>query len=314
MARLGVNALYGEKAMTDQEYLERVLKGQDLTDDSAEMRELREHRQAVERHLRESSGSAPGSRYVGSKAKGTLNKESFDLDMTCYFPRDDESAGQTLQEVYESVERALQKSYRTRRKGCAIRILDAQDERDFHVDVVPGRFVEGADGDVFLYPSSADKERLKTNLDKHIEHVKSSGVVAAIRLLKLWKARRGTDVKTFALELLTIDQLERKKDSSLPEQLKHVWTQFRDRMRDLQVQDPANREGNDLTDLLDSAVRQQLEDQARATLDTIKRSGWEAVFSKIDDEDDGDKGRARVDALRRVAAASPVPAKPWCDC
>ncbi len=298
--------------MTDQQYLERVLRDQDLSDDSVEMEDLREHRKQVEQLLRDSFGSAPTIRYGGSKAKGTLNKESYDLDMTCYFPRDDESAGETVEEIYETVERALQTQYRTRRKGCAIRLLDAEDDTDFHIDVVPGRFVDGDDGDVFLHPSSSDKERLKTNLEKHIDHVKNSGVVDAIRLMKLWKVRRQIAVKTFPLELLTIDQLDEKKAESLPDQLTHVWTQFRDRMDELQIEDPANPEGNDLSELLGSAVRQQLKDQARTTLETIKRSGWEAVFGKVDDSDDG-KERARMDALRRVAAASPVPAKPWCD-
>jgi tRNA nucleotidyltransferase (CCA-adding enzyme) len=236
--------------MTDQEYLERVLELQDLPDDSPEMKELRKHRKDIEDLLRGAFGSAPTIRYGGSKAKGTLNKESYDLDMTCYFPRDDESAGKTVQEIYESVERALKTKYQTRRKGCAIRLLDAEDNTDFHIDVVPGRFVDGDDGDVFLYPSSSDKERLKTNLEKHIAHVKDSGVVDAIRLMKLWKARRGIDVRTFPLELLTIDQLEKKKDKSLPDQLTHVWTQFRDHMDELQIKDPANPEGNDLSDLL----------------------------------------------------------------
>jgi len=299
--------------MTAQEYLQRTLKDQDLADESAEMKDLRKHRQAVEKLLREAFGSAPAIRYGGSKAKGTMIKESYDLDLTCYFPHDDDSAGETIKEIYERVESTLQKSYSTRRKGCAIRILDAERKTDFHIDVVPVRFVEGDDGDVFLYPSSTDKERLKTNLQTHIDHVKESVVVDAIRLMKLWKVRRGIEIKTFALELVTIAKLERKKDKPLPEQLTHIWTVFRDSIADLQVEDPANPDGNDLSGLLTSGIRQELEDQARATLDTIKNSGWEAVFGEVGDDNDGDKGRAHTDALRRVAAASPVPAKPWCD-
>jgi hypothetical protein len=45
--------------------------------------------------------------------------------------------------------------------------------------------------------------------------VKDSGVVPAIRLLKLWKVRRGLQVKQFVFELLVIKVLEKKKNASL---------------------------------------------------------------------------------------------------
>ena len=79
-------------------------------------------------------------------------KESYDLDLTCYFPhQDDASQGNSLRDIYEEVEGVLASKYLTQRKASAIRLLDAQSGADFHVDVVPGRFVEGKDGDVFLY-------------------------------------------------------------------------------------------------------------------------------------------------------------------
>ncbi|MDZ4865208.1 MAG: hypothetical protein SGJ01_17445, partial [Gemmatimonadota bacterium] len=67
--------------MTDQEYLEGVLKEQSLSDDSPEMNELRRRRSEVEEHLRAEFGSAPRIRYGGSKAKGTMIKEAYDLDL-----------------------------------------------------------------------------------------------------------------------------------------------------------------------------------------------------------------------------------------
>jgi hypothetical protein len=36
-----------------------------------------------------------------------------------------------------------------------------------------------------------DKKRLKTNLDVHLDHVRDSGVIDAIRLAKLWGVRNG---------------------------------------------------------------------------------------------------------------------------
>lgn len=299
--------------MTDQEYLLGVLKQQDLADDSPEMKELRRRRDEVENLLRDEFGSAPRIRYGGSKAKGTLNKEAYDLDMACYFRRDDTSAGSTLKEIFESVEKALQRKYRTQRKGSAIRLLDTLDLCDSHIDAVPGRFVDREEGDVILYSTSGDRERLKTNLDTHIEHVRNSGVIEAIRLMKLWKTRRGVVVKTFAIELLTIDLLEGKSGQTLSRQLRHLWTQLRDNIDNITIMDPANPEGNDLSDLLSPDIRRKLQSESRETLRTVEDDGWEAVFGPTD-SNNGDEGEEprRVEALTRIALSSPVPAKPWC--
>ena len=294
--------------MTDQEYLLGILKLQELEDDSPEMKELRRQRDKVEALLRENFDS-PRIRYGGSKAKGTLNKESYDLDLTCYFPRDDNSAGSTLKEIFEAVESALQGKYAVRRKGSAVRLLDALDSGDSHVDVVPGRFVDGDDGDVFLYSSSGEKERLKTNLDVHIEHVRESGVVDAIRLMKLWKERRGIPVKTFAIELLTIDLLQGRTAHGLPEQLRHVFAQVRDNADSITIKDPANPEGNDLSELLDAGVRSRLRQECRDTLVTLETVGWAGVFASAEPRPDRERAAG---VLTKVALSSPVPAKPWC--
>lgn len=294
--------------MNDQDYLRKVLEDQTLANDSAELKDLEQHRKDVGRLLKEKFGSGPALREGGSKAKGTMIKEAYDLDLPYYFAHEDESGGETIKEIYENVEKALQDEYRTDRKGVAVRLLDAEKHADFHVDVIPGRFIDGKEGDAFLYPSSSDKERLQTNLATHVEHVRESGVVDAIRLLKLWKARRKISAKTFPLELLAVDLLDGKKSLTLPNQLTHVWTEFRDNMESLAIADPANT-NNDLSDMLNEGVRRELSDQARDTLKTIDENGWEAVFGKVESHD-GEKA-AKIEALRRIVTSSPAPAKPW---
>jgi hypothetical protein len=292
--------------MSTEDYLERVLAQQTLAEDSAELKELRRHREDVEALLRKRFDSAPRIRYGGSKAKGTMNKESYDLDVTCYFPHDDESAGTTLAEIYDTVEEALRSQYWTDRKGSAIRLRSRDDYRaDFHVDVVPGRFVDGDDGDVHLHRTTGEKQFLKTNLDVHVSYVKDSGLVKAIRLLKLWASRNNVGIKTFALELLTIDLLKGRKSRALADQLEHVLKEFRDNPDDLAIEDPANPHGNDLSELLGDAVRTELQVTARRTLEQVDRDGWEAVFGVVDDKADD------VAALKRMAAAATVRPKPY---
>jgi hypothetical protein len=172
---------------------------------------------------------------------------------------------------------------------------------------VPGRYVEGDDGDVHLYRTSGEKRYLKTNPDVHIAHVKTSGVVPAIRLLKLWGARNATGIKTFALELLAIDLLQGRKSCTLPDQLEHVLTEFRDNAENLLIEDPANPHGNDLSELLSAMVRSNLAGFARITLERVDREGWQGVFGPVEVPDKA----ADVSALKRMAAAATVRPKPY---
>ena len=296
--------------MTDNEYLAKKLEEQTLAESSAELKDLNSRGEAVkgllEKHF---ADSKPTIKYGGSKAKGTMIKESYDLDIICYFPRDDEEAGGTLKEIYEETEKALQADYRVERKPSALRLRDkagAMPGLDFHVDVVPGRYIDGKTGDVFIYQHAADKDRLETNLEKHIGHVKDSGVVDAIRLAKLWRYLNGIGIKTFALELLVIDLLAKEKSTSLTSQLTEVWTKFRDDSDSLGITDPAN-EGNDLSELLNAGVRLQLATVAKKTLSVVTTAGWESVFGKLE-SGDGKEAKAKLSAA--VTAVS-APTKPW---
>jgi len=296
--------------MNTNEYLQSVLGSQDLPDDSDELKELQSHRQDVEALLRKQfADSSPTIRYGGSRAKGTLIREYYDLDIICYFPHDDTAAGETLEDIYNNVEKALSTAYYVERKTSSLRLKsrDLQSyAKDFHIDVVPGRFTDDKKTDAFIYQNAGDKKRLKTNVNVHIEHVKESGVLDAIRLLKLWKVRRGLRVKQFAFELLIIDLLAKKKNSPLSDQLEHVWTELRDRSEAPAVADPANPTGNDLTSFL-KAEWASLSATAGSTLATIQSSGWEAVFGKVEEK----TSAQRVAVLRSAAAAVTAPTRPW---
>ena len=300
--------------MSDQAYLEAILRDQTLANDSPEMQLLRNHREEVEAHLRsEFAGANPTIRYGGSKAKGTMIRESYDLDIPCYFPRDDADAGSTLREIYENAAKALGKKYWVQPKGSALRLLGLESRVDFHIDVVPGRFVDGESGDVFLYRSTGEKQRLKTNLDTHIAHVRESGVVPAIRLMKLWSTRCAIGMKTFALELLVVKLLEGSRDS-LPDQLRFLWTEFTHRSETLSVEDPANPQGNDLSDLLGPSVRTILSSASDATLRMISANGWESVFGpvqKVSGDGPDQAAAAKLASLRTIAANIPVPTRPY---
>lgn len=294
--------------MTDNEYLYEVLQAQTLDKDGPEMQALHERRAEVEALLLDEFGDcSPVIRYGGSKAKGTMIRESYDLDIICYFPHDETGAGATLEEIFNSTKDVLGKKFAIEPKTSAIRLKDQNGLVDLRVDVVPGRFVEGEDGDVYLYQASGEKGRLKTNLDVHIAHVKDSSVTQAIRLSKLWRTRNGLHVKSFALELMVIELLNRKKSAPLAGQLDHVLRELRDNIGTVTIEDPANPTGNDLSGLLNETVRADLSYVARMTLDRVEASGWQSVFGPVEK-----MGQAeRREGLRRAAAAVTIPTKPW---
>jgi hypothetical protein len=294
----------------DNDYLYEVLNSQNLDPDGPEMKALRKEREKVEGILREKFGPSPTIKYGGSKAKGTMNTESYDLDMIEYFPHEDTSAGETLEDIYNNTRDALSEEYLVEPKGSALRLTDKSPDtrgRYTHIDVVPGRYIDGDDGDVFLYRSTGEKKRLKTNLDIHIAHVRDSGVIEAIRLEKLWRVRNYIPIKNFALDLLTIKFLKGKKNLPLTDQLVYVWTEFRDHSDSLAIEDPANPSGNDLSEMLNDVVKRCLKDIATLTLSTLESNGWEAVFGKLEKTNDADK----KESLQRIAATIARPSKPY---
>lgn len=298
--------------MKPDDYLKAILEEQTFSRDAPELEDLRSWRMRIQDVL-EKSFSTPSIRWAGSMAKGTMIREAYDGDMTCYFPRDENEAGETLEEIYDSVARVLKAEFEVERKKSALRIKDRSTTTskgvaaDLHIDVVPGRFTDEDETDVFLHQENGNKDRLKTNLEIHIEHIRECGVRPAIRLMKLWNVRNGVGAKTFVLELLVVKLLEGRKDLPLSEQLEHVWTEFRDNAAALSVEDPANPKGNDLTPMLDE-VRQSLSQVAADTLWQIEQSGWEAVFGPV-----GEGTTEEVDdsALEAASAAVVSPTKPW---
>lgn len=292
--------------MSDEQYLKDVLAAQTLANDSDDMKALRDERDRVEKILRAKYASCGFTvRYGGSKAKGTLIKEMYDLDIVFYLHSGENGAGDTLKDIFFNVAATLRDDYNVTEKTSALRLRrkDATDT-DLHIDVVPGRFTSDEKTDCYLYQNGGDKERLKTNLDTHIAHVRDSGVVDAVCLLKLLRVRRGLSIKQFAWELLAIKLLEGKKSKSLSDQLDHVLKSIEDSESAISIEDPANPSGNDLMPLLEStwsALRYVASDVRAA----VANGGWENVFGKLEDK------AARAARLTAAVQTARTPTKPW---
>lgn len=270
--------------MTFDEYLAAVLTDQTLAPGGDELNALRSRGSDVKELLRsEFSEHSPSVRNAGSYKKGTMVRASYDFDVLVYLPHDT-GVGENLKEIYDAVRDVLAGEYMVEPKRSAIKLHDATDRDDpvyFHVDVVPGRFMDGDDGDVALHQRHGEKNWLKTNPEKQIEHVRDSGVRDAIKLAKVWRENSGFRLATFVLELLVIDVLESHERDSLSNKMTRFWTELQERADDLTVEDPANA-SNDLSTILDTGAKASLSAAATHALNYLADENWEAIFGKVE--------------------------------
>lgn len=291
-----------------EEFLKSILNSQTIAPDSDEMKSLQESREEVEELLRAAfSESNPTIRDGGSKAKATMIKDSYDLDIICYFEHDDNDAGESLKDIYDNVANFLGESYYVERKNSAIRIKSKDEQLDYHIDVVPGRFVDDTKTDANLYQAEGDKDWLKTNLDTHIDHIKNSGLTDVIRLVKLWKIKTGLSIKTFVLELMVVEYAKKSGEKPLSTGLESFWQYLKDHGNNVGVEDPANPDGNDLSGFLDETTKQLLSNQAEAALSSLNEGNWTDIFGEAGKM----AGAEKVEALRSVTASLPSTPKPW---
>lgn len=294
--------------MSGNKYLQDLLASQKLDETSTEWKELDREADKIERIIRE---AYPKSRVMfthgGSRAKGTIIREDYDLDEVTYFQNDDTAPGETLEDIYENIAKLLGKHYNVRRKRSALR-LSMKDGRDLKVDVVPGRYVDDTETDVFIHQNEGSKERLKTNIVKHVEHVRDSDCTDVIMLTKLWRTRNAVEIKTFPLELLVIVVLSEDNAGTLEDRFRRALTVFRDDIDDLKIEDPANPTGNDLSHALTDKIRKTLSKVASNTLDAVEEHGWKHVFGEVET---CQGAMPRVQIVRSAAAAIAVPTKPW---
>lgn len=295
--------------MTINEYLKGLLTSQDLT--PRQEADLESHKEEVTKFLRAEFGEAPIIKYAGSREKGTMIRDSYDLDVVCYFPSSDT---RSLKEIREDVSTHLAKEYLLESKASAERILNLRGTTapaSYHVDVVPGRFIEGTK-DVFLHVQYGDRERMQTNLKTHIDFIKNSGSVDVIRLMKLWICRNNLGFKTFVLELFVVNALSGfAKKEDLQASVIKVLEEMELNLKTVQLIDPANT-NNVVSRVVSATDKSLLIGAASNALTTIDKSDdltkWKSVF-----EEGGNRGVAGVLPYVVPAPAAPIvnPSGPW---
>jgi hypothetical protein len=269
--------------MTANEFLLDLLRSQTIGKDSIEAKDLKERRAEVENVLlREFGGDNPRIRYAGSYIKGTMVRDSYDLDLACYFPH---TKDLSLPEIRRQVEALLSDTYIITAKSSAVRIIrpkDASKELAYHIDVVPGRFVDETMGDAYLHVAYGEKARMKTNLDTHIQFVTDSGRQDVLKLNKIWKVRNGIDAKTFVMDIFHIEALKGFSSTGLDLVFKKALEEIANHIETRTIVDPANG-GNIVSQAMSPSQRQAVATFARNALQDLSRSPssievWQRLF------------------------------------
>jgi len=268
--------------MTNNEYLRGLLEGQKLSEDENNL--LIAHKEEVEGFLREKFGNEPTIKFSGSKAKHTMIKESYDLDIVCYFTS---SNPKTLKELHDKVQSVLSDKYQILPKASAVRILDLTgddnfDNQNYHIDVVPGRFIDETNHDAFLHVVYGEKERIQTNIKIHINYISNSGCRELIKLTKLWACRNNLSFKTFILELFVVHAMTdyKEKDNYELAFLK-ILQDIADNFESIRLVDPANS-NNIVTESIDDYKKNLISGQARGDIEKINQNNdiktWGDIF------------------------------------
>jgi hypothetical protein len=247
-------------------YLAGLLAEQDLSTD--ELNRLRTLRETIQGQLSVLQGS-PRFYYGGSFGKHTMIKARYDLDLVMYWPH---TSNYAIRDIYTAVGDTLKKHWKfVNSKTVA---WELPFDGGFHIDVVPGRALDAQYYEANLYRTDTGTT-LKTSLKKHIDTVRKSGRIDAIRLMKLWKVRKDVPFKkSFLLELMTIEGCKGKQSTDLEGQMIGSLIYVRDNIKTCSVSDPANS-NNSLSDDLDAGTRAVISQRAD---EAIRATYWSQVF------------------------------------
>lgn len=253
--------------MSNHDYLLQLLAQQDLA--QAQLNTLRTLREQIEGQLAVLQGS-PRFYYAGSFGKKTMIRESFDLDIVIYWPND---CGYSLKDMSDAVGNILKKNWKFVNPKTVAWVLPF--EGGFHIDVVPGRAIDGTFKYANLYHRDKDSS-FQTSIKVHLDAVRDSGRRDVIRLMKLWRTKQTVPLKkSLTLELMTINGCKGTRTDDIEKQLIAALTHVRDNIMTVRIVDPANT-NNVLSEEISSVERSKIRVAADAAL---KAQYWSQVLT-----------------------------------
>lgn len=242
--------------MTPDEYLQNILQRESV--DTGPYSPVRSVQAKIEPAIREWTGNyLSGISPSGSFAKGTANHSGTDIDLFISLAQHTPDA---LKEIYDTLfKKMTEKGYTPRRQNVSINIK----VNGYSVDLVPAKRQDTYSDDHSLYRRKADTW-MKTNVTKHVSHVKQGGRINETRIVKLWRNQKGLDFHSFYLELTVINALAGQY-GTLSNNVLKVFQYFRDTFLNARVVDPANT-NNIISDDLTAAEKAKVKATAEQAL------------------------------------------------
>ena len=186
----------------------------------------------------------------GSKAKGDAIKGKSDIDI--FVSIEDSNNLYKVKDYYDDLYKYLKEHLRNnevRRQNVSIGITYA----GCSIDITPGKkvkysaydllFNNKSDTDHYIYSTKKSNNTL-TNIQKHIDMVRTSGLTKEIMILKIWRNCHGLELPSIAIEIITCEVLKNDRTYSLYGNVKKVLESLRNTIDYSRIIDPANSNNN----------------------------------------------------------------------
>lgn len=203
------------------------------------------------------NGTAVNVTPSGSFAKGTANKSGTDIDLFISVPQSEQL---NLKEIYENLFAWMtREKYQPRRQNVSIGItVDG-----VSVDLVPAKRQDTYSQDHSLYKSKADTWT-KTNIQTHINHVRTANRLNESRIIKLWRNQKRLEFPSFYVELAVIAALQGKQ-GGVAANVMEIFRYLANGFSTARIVDPANT-ANIISDDLTNAEKAAIKSAAAAAL------------------------------------------------
>ena len=217
----------------------------------------------------------------GSKAKGDAIKGKSDIDI--FVSITDRNNNYTVKQYYEDLYLFLKPYFYNntiRKQNVSIGVTYA----GCNIDITPGKrvnhqnYVYGSNYyDHYIYSRKNDHNTL-TNIQKHIDMVKNSGLSKEMMILKIWKNCHNLELPSIAIEIITCEVLKNNRSYSLYNNVKKVLESLRDTITTRRIIDPANSNNN----IADTMTAQEKEQIRRTAIQSLSYDNGDVVYtSKI---------------------------------
>lgn len=218
----------------------------------------------------------------GSRAKGTSLKGKSDIDI--FISITDSDNKYTVKEYYESLYEFLKPKFEGTHNTIRLQNVSLGLEyAGCDIDITPAKKLNitsyiGADytryNDHFIYSRKRDC-RMQTNIQKHIDMVRYSGLQNEIMLIKMWRSCHGLDLPSIYIEILANEVLPTyKRLWSISENIWTLLKALRDTIETRIIIDPSNT-NNIISDSL--TQREKLEIK-KAAADSLQKQYWEQII------------------------------------